>query len=244
MPVLMQMILAKSLEQVLYKYRMSPEKDYFRFSRQLIEFGTERRYEARRSGGNDMDVDALANVEGDRSKLVPLCPPCEPQYTAELWKGYEAQLQEELNWLGNRGGGKGKGKGKTNGNADAGKGGTSRCLWCEKTGHFKKDCRAFAAWKAAKDEERKDEGRRTKGERQKAKDEGRRMQEEGRRAKGEGRRMQEERRRSKGEGRRTKGERRKAKDDGRRKKDEGRRTTNERQTNDDGRRTTKAMTRC
>ena len=44
MPVLMQMIPAKDLEQVLYKYRMNPEKDYARFSVQLLLVGGNLRF--------------------------------------------------------------------------------------------------------------------------------------------------------------------------------------------------------
>ena len=49
----------KDLEQVLYRYRMNADKDYMRFSKQLVEFGTERRYEAMRdnNGIAPMDVD-------------------------------------------------------------------------------------------------------------------------------------------------------------------------------------------
>ena len=59
MPILMQMIPSRDLETALFKFRVNPEKDYRIFSRQLGEFGTERRYEAMRGNGTaPMDVDA------------------------------------------------------------------------------------------------------------------------------------------------------------------------------------------
>ena len=144
MPVLMQMIPAKDLEQVLYKYRMNPEKDYARFSVQLKDFGMEKRYESRRSpGGNDMDCD---NAEAE-SKGGPTAPPDNGEYTDQQWQEYyvyvESQVaanQEELNWMGKSKGGKGeKGKSKGDkGKSGGGKGGVRLCLWCEKPGHEKK----------------------------------------------------------------------------------------------------------
>ena len=161
MPVLMQMIPAKDLEQVLYKYRMNPEKDYATFANQLKDFGLEKRYESRRAGGggNDMDVD---NAEPAKE----IIPPGEGlDYSDDQWKEYysyvEDQIaaqQEELNWMGKAGGkssgGKAKGKGKDKGKSAGGKGGARLCLWCEKAGHEKKDCRAFAKWKDDKDKAR------------------------------------------------------------------------------------------
>ena len=136
MPVLMQMIPAKDLEQVLYKYRMNPEKDYATFASQLKEFGMEKRYESRRSagGGNDMDV--------DNAERAPPPPPEEgAEYSDDQWKEYYsyveeqvASQQEELNWMGKAGkssGGKSKGKGKDKGKSAGGKGGARLCLWCE-----------------------------------------------------------------------------------------------------------------
>ena len=55
-------------------------------------------------------------------------------------------------------GAKGGGKG-SKGGGKGGKGGKSdNCLWCDKPGHYKKDCRAFVKWKEDKDEERKKNG--------------------------------------------------------------------------------------
>ena len=158
MPVLMQMIPVKSLEQVLYKYRMNPEKDYLRFSRQLVEFSNEMRYEARRGGGDHMDVDAFAKEGKGESPDTG-----SDYYSEDQWDLYKHDcesrvnaLTEELNWMGKGGkGAKGGGKG-SKGGGKGGKGGKSdNCLWCDKPGHYKKDCRAFVKWKEDKDEERK-----------------------------------------------------------------------------------------
>ena len=72
-PILMQMIPTRDLDQVLYRFRMTPKTNYSNFSRQLVEFGIERRYEAMRgSGAAPMDLD---EVEGGRSPA-----PTEPSY--------------------------------------------------------------------------------------------------------------------------------------------------------------------
>ena len=153
MPILMQMVPAKDLEQVLYRFRMNPEKDYANFSRQLVEFGTQRRYEAMRgSGAVPMDLDA-ADAEAAHKQgagYVPL-----GEYTADQWRDWYAngmpgepeEQDQSADWL-SKGKGKGKkGKGK-------GKGADPNCLWCGKGGHYKKDCRDFQKWKDDKDAER------------------------------------------------------------------------------------------
>ena len=164
MPVLMQMVPAKNLEQILYKYRMGSDKNYQKFSQNLVEFSIESRYEARRAGGNDMDVDALARagIITEAQKSDPNSDHHDDYYTEEQWALYENELngkmaaaQEELNWLG-KGGSKGGAKGKGGkGKGGPGKGGALiSCLWCGKAGHMKKECRAFAKWKEDKDAER------------------------------------------------------------------------------------------
>ena len=138
---------------------MNPEKDYLRFSRQLVEFSNEMRYEARRGGGDHMDVDTFARDAEE--------PAGDEYYSEDQWDAYKdhceqrrTELTEELNWMG-KGKGKGDGgkSGKGKGKDGKGKGGSSgNCLWCEKPGHYKKDCLAFAKWKDDKDEERKKNG--------------------------------------------------------------------------------------
>ena len=52
---------------------------------------------------------------------------------------------------GGKAGGKGrKGKGKGKGN--------QKCAWCNKPGHWKKDCREFQKWKDDRDAERAKKG--------------------------------------------------------------------------------------
>ncbi len=98
---------------------------------------------------NDMDVDSVQNEE----------------YTVDEWKEYCEALEdqyEEANYVGAMGGENGNGKGGKNGKsgkggwygkgAGGGKGGARDmkdviCFWCQKPGHVKRDCKAFAAGK-------------------------------------------------------------------------------------------------
>ena len=151
MLILMQMIPAKDLEQVLYRFRMNPEKDYANFSKQLVEFGTERRYEAMRgNGAAPMDLDMADHDGTGKTNHRPSSEyrPVE-EYTAEQWRDWyasgmpgEAEEQDQsADWLSK--GGKVKGKGKKGGKTGKGKGSASGCLWCGKGDHYKKDCREF-----------------------------------------------------------------------------------------------------
>ena len=172
MPILMQMIPTRDLDRVLYRFRMTPGTDYSNFSKQLVEFGIERRYEAMRgSGATPMDLD---EVDGGR-KSAPTEPSYAPleEYTAEQWREWHAQGMPEdepsADWLSKGGkgkGGKGGGKtwqnwppgGKTGGKA-GGKGGKgSGCGWCGKDDHWKKDCKEFQKWKDDRDAERAKNG--------------------------------------------------------------------------------------
>ena len=91
MPVLMQMVPAKSFEQVLYKYRMNPEKDYLRFSRQLIEFSNKMWYEARRGAGDHMDVDTFAKESKE--------PVGDEYYSVDQWDAYKDQCEQRVSEL-------------------------------------------------------------------------------------------------------------------------------------------------
>ena len=157
--ILMQMVPSKDLEQVVYRFRKNPEKDYVKFSKQLVEFGTERRYETMRGNGAvPMELDPAD--ENRRGKgQGPAYLPVEG-YTAEQWRDwYQAGMPEEEAEdqdaddlaRGGKAGGKGrKGKGKGQGDQN--------CAWCSKPGHWKKDCREFPKWKDDRDADRVKKG--------------------------------------------------------------------------------------
>ena len=73
---------------------MTPNKDYSKFSQQLIEFANQARYDARREKSpDDMDVDQ-ATRENQRRE------PAEPEYSQAEWA---ACCEEQLDWVGKGG---------------------------------------------------------------------------------------------------------------------------------------------
>ena len=112
----------------------------------------------------------------------------EKDYTAAEWDDWAdkrsqeledhkkamTDLEAEVDWLGAKGkgrpgkgggkGGKGNWGGKGKGGGTANTGGASRdmtqviCLWCEKKGHFRRDCPELAEYKKGKDAERAKKG--------------------------------------------------------------------------------------
>ena len=165
MPILFSMVPKGWRKEIEAKYRISAEKDYTRFSQQLVDFANQVRYDARRvASPDDMEVDQATRsgrFADERTRLDYYKSEYErnmaaPEYSNEEWAEYVAYCEEQLDWLGKGGKGKGKkGKGKTGGGG--GKGG-SGCHWCEKSGHIKADCPEFKKWKADKDADRKKKG--------------------------------------------------------------------------------------
>ena len=130
-----------------HKYSIGENKNYDGFSRILIELANEKSYDRRAAKGrgeNDMDTD-LVDPESRQYREAP--DDEHPDYTEQEWGDWEAELQNELNWLGSRKGGKGKGKGagKGKGKGKASKGTGGACFWCDEHGHVKADCKKFAA---------------------------------------------------------------------------------------------------
>ena len=104
------------------------------------------RHAAKGRGENDMDTEAVV-TEARQSRERPEPPDDEhPDDTEYECINYEAELQEELNWLGAR-----KGKGKSKGAREKGKGKgkigkrSGVGFWCEEAGHIKADCKKFEA---------------------------------------------------------------------------------------------------
>ena len=151
LPILFKMIPKNQLDDIKlrHKYAQGEDKTYAGFSRILIELANEKRYEAKHvRGKDDMDVDALGSEHRTQEY---------PEYTETDAVEYETWLQEELNWLGAKGKGKGKG-GKGGGSKGAGKG-AGVCHWCNKSGHFKRNCKEFEKWKVEQDKKREQEGK-------------------------------------------------------------------------------------
>ena len=113
-----------------YKYNIGKNKNYDGFSRIFIELANEKSYDRRAAKGrgeNDMDTDLVEREAPMRNE-----PRDEhPDYTEQEWVDWEAELQEELNWVGTRKGGKGNGKGAREngkGKGKAGKGSGGACF--------------------------------------------------------------------------------------------------------------------
>ena len=181
LPILMQMIPANWKKEFETQFRNPMvEKTYESLSGQLIGIGTEERYLETRRSGDDMDVDALAREKRERDgdmtdyeKIMQAMyegqdtPFTEDEYNivAKSLADDIATKQEQLDYLGK---GKGKGKGgqswqwqRSGGGNAGGKGADAKeiiCLWCNKEGHFRKDCKALAKYKADKDAERAKNG--------------------------------------------------------------------------------------
>ena len=139
-PVLFRMIPDKNYNEVKLRWRQDPEKDITKFMAALMQWANDLKFDQRRQRGpKQMDVD---HVEGERD---------EEGYTLEDWKEYTKELEESVDWLG-------KGKRGRKGEGKGGKSGKGGCFWCKEPGHTKANCSKFAAWKKAKDEERKRKG--------------------------------------------------------------------------------------
>ena len=130
---------------------------------------------AKGRGESDMDVDALIAEKSEKQQAQQAAPtePIHEDYTDAEWIDYEAQLQDELDWLGARKGkskgkgdrrkGKGKGKdfGKGGGGGGSGQGygngngGATGCTWCGNENHWRADCEKLKKHKADKDADRK-----------------------------------------------------------------------------------------
>ena len=170
LPILIQMIPANWKKEFETQFRTpGSTKTYDSLVAQLLSIGNEERYNARR-GPDDMDTDA---VEAARAKSLEGKPANHDDfdYTDEQWAAHAQELQEELDWLGQQKGGKGrkgggKGKGGKYPSGGKGVGGAAargdasqvECLWCHKSGHFRKDCPELAAYKKEKDAERARKG--------------------------------------------------------------------------------------
>ena len=121
-------------------------------------------------GKTDMDVDA---VEAERTARQAAHAQADQRdcgnedYTPEEWAEWEqlqekkiSDAQEELNWLGQRKGGKGgkgwrppkgKGKGKDKERLQTGKGKGDGCTWCWLPDHWQADCAALIKHKKGED---------------------------------------------------------------------------------------------
>ena len=148
-PIIFQMIPKANYSEVKARWQLSAQKDITTFAQELIVFANDLRHEQGRGrGASPMDVDHLAKEQ----------PTQEPAYTAAEWAQWEyGEAEAPLDWVG-KGGKRGQGQGKGGKEGPKGKGGKGTCHWCGLTGHVKADCRAFAKWKADKDEERRKAG--------------------------------------------------------------------------------------
>ena len=99
----------------------------------MLDMASEKVYEPRAAkgrGGSDMDVDAPAAEKAERQQAAPSEPTDRDHgedrvYSDAEWVEYEAQLQDELNWLGARDK-QGKSKGNTDRRKGKGKGNDSK----------------------------------------------------------------------------------------------------------------------
>lgn len=138
-PVLFRMIPLKNYQEVKLRWRQDKDKNITKFMSSLLEWANDLKFDQRRQRGpKPMDVDAVS-PEKDANG-----------YTLEDWNDYARELEASVDWMGKgKKGRKGLGKGK---------GGKGACYWCGEQGHTKANCHKFAAWKKAKDEERKKKG--------------------------------------------------------------------------------------
>ena len=144
-PVLFRMIPLKNYQEVKLRWRQDPDKNITKFMTSLMQWANDLKFDQKRHRGiKPMDVDTI-DQERD-----------EDGYALKDWSEYARELEESIDWMG-------KGKGNRKGakgakSAGKGKGGKGLCHWCHEEGHIKSQCGKFAAWKKAKDEERKRKG--------------------------------------------------------------------------------------
>ena len=173
--------------KIKHKYTSGMDKTYEGFSKLLVEMAYEKNYDRRAAksrGDTDMDVDALAAEKEERQQQQHAARQAELEaddygenvgYTDAEWVEYEKGPQDELNWLGARGGKQGKGKGKKGKGKDKdrnakgkgygggqwqgkGKGSSTGCTWCGSEEHWRADCDKLKKHKTDMDADRKRQG--------------------------------------------------------------------------------------
>ena len=159
LPILLELIPTSHKRELTTKYTLG-ERNYKKMRDAIVEFANESRVLKQNQthrGAADMDVDAMEPVRAEAPA----------DYTEEEYHQYHTHLENELYYMGQKGKGKGAwgawygkgGKGGKSGKggwygkgAGGGKGGARDmkdviCFWCQKPGHVKRDCKAFAAGK-------------------------------------------------------------------------------------------------
>ena len=165
LPILLQMIPAAWKKEMEAQFRVTgQDKSYEKLSQTLIDLGNKERNKDAKNP-DDMVVDPCGRDHEEHEGEKEYDDAAWAEYTANRAEELTAKkqaLEEELDWMGNKGAGKGKGgKGKGKGGKfipSTGEGGQMICNWCQKEGHLKKDCRDLAKYKADKDAERARKG--------------------------------------------------------------------------------------
>ena len=172
LPILIQMIPTTWKKEFETQLRQpgGVARTYDSLANQLLSIGNEERYNERRNP-NDMDCDGFEKEKDDKGVRgspgqhddhdEEWSPEEWDKYTDDLNREQEAR-QAEINWLGQKGK-KGKGKSKGKGGDGKGKGAKPdikdvQCLWCNKYGHYRRDCPGLAQHKKDMDAERAKKG--------------------------------------------------------------------------------------